>query len=82
MNGIIIGITFIVATVIICYTIYKIKSNKIIAKIIKDDINYILDRYDRYQKMTKDKDADAWKYSVNETDFIKILNTIKRYYKH
>lgn len=82
MNAIIIGTTIIIATIVVCYTIYKIKTFKYSKIIVKEEINSILDRYNKYELMLKDKDDDAWKYSVSNEEFVKVLNAVKRFYNN
>jgi hypothetical protein len=82
MNTIIIGIAVIIVAAIICYTIYKIKSLNTFIKVIKDDVDYILNTHDTYVRLTKNKDNDAWKYSVSENEYLRVLNMIRKYYNN
>lgn len=82
MNVIIIGIVVIIVAAIICYTIYKIKSLNTFINVIKDDVDCILDKYDTYLRLTKNKDDDAWQYCVSESEYLKVLNMIRKYYNN
>lgn len=59
MNAIIIAITTIIISIIICYTIYKIKESKLSKIFIEKEVNNILDKHNKYEQLRENNDENA-----------------------
>lgn len=82
MNVIIIAMTIVILSAIIGYTVYKLEYLKKFNKLLEKEIDFILDKYNKYEQMVEDKDENYWRHSVDNKDFVKVLKAIKRFWNN